>query len=348
MVSFSRYAVSSLSFLSYRTSAFTSSRSRISFVRGGATDTRLDSSTTTATETTSKSFFKVSPSYEELVEKLKTITHLQRASAVLGYDQLVFMPQADQTSAERGAQLAALASIIHEQSTSPKLLELIDQSIEDLQATPNKENFKEEARILELERKSFVETNRVPAKLAKKAAELSSAAYAAWAKARKASDFAAFSPVLQDCFDTAMSIADAKRGDDKTKPLYTQMLDEFEMGMPQQRMDDVFQQVQQALVPLIAKVLDSKTPPSTKPLEGTFPLDKQKELSQKIVTSIGFNQEIGRIDVSVHPFTTSFSPSDVRITSRFSEQEWYQGLAGTVHEGTSIIDSTVFVLYSVF
>ena len=35
----------------------------------------------------------------------------------------------------------------------------------------------------------------------------------------------------------------------------------------------------------------------------------------------------------MHPFTTSFSPSDVRITSRFSEDEWYQGLAGTVHEG---------------
>lgn len=312
----------------------------MSFVRGGAAATRLESSTTTVTETsTSQCFLEVSPSYQELVEKLKTITHLGRASAVLGYDQLVFMPQADQTSVERGAQMAALASIIHEQSTSPRLLELIDQSIGDLQATPNKENFEEEARILELERKAFVETERVPAKLAKKSAELSSSAYAAWVKARKASDFAAFCPVLQDCFDTAMSIADAKRGDDKTKSLYTQMLDEFEMGMPQQRMDDIFQQVQQALVPLIAKVLDSETPPSTKPLEGAFPLEKQKGLSQEIVTSIGFDQEIGRIDVSVHPFTTSFSPSDVRITSRFSEQEWYQGLAGTIHEGKSIIDS---------
>jgi carboxypeptidase Taq len=37
--------------------------------------------------------------------------------------------------------------------------------------------------------------------------------------------------------------------------------------------------------------------------------------------------------VSVHPFTTSFGSADVRITSRFSDKEWYQGLAGTIHEG---------------
>jgi carboxypeptidase Taq len=76
-------------------------------------------------------------------------------------------------------------------------------------------------------------------------------------------------------------------------------------------------------------VLASKTHPHRiKPLQGIFDLDKQKEWNQKSVKQIGFKEEIGRIDVSLHPFTTSFFQSDVRIASRFREDEWYQGLRG--------------------
>lgn len=90
--------------------------------------------------------------------------------------------------------------------------------------------------------------------------------------------------------------------------------------------------MKEALVPLIERILSSESKPSTEPLKGSFPIDKQKELCEKIVTSLGFDTNHGRIDVSVHPFTTSFSPMDVRITSRFRDDEWYQGLASSVHE----------------
>jgi carboxypeptidase Taq len=274
------------------------------------------------------------------------------------------------TSLERGYQMAALASVIHEKSTNPKLLEWMDQAVIDLNHNVKDEGadinsdsdinsnansdsdtnggsgngiaglgptttttYTDERRLLELERQRFLETQRVPPELASKAAELSSSAYAAWVNARNAKDFNMFAPVLQDCFETSMAIHKAKRGDGDHS-LYTQMLDQFETGMDPQRINDMFDEIQHALVPLIAKVLASKTsPPSNKPLQGTFGIDKQKELNQKIVQQIGFQQETGRIDVSVHPFTTSFSPSDVRITSRFREDEWYQGLAGTIHEG---------------
>ena len=34
----------------------------------------------------------------------------------------------------------------------------------------------------------------------------------------------------------------------------------------------------------------------------------------------------------MHPFSSGISKHDVRITSRFREDEWYQGLAGSMHE----------------
>eukprot|EP00521_Asterionellopsis_glacialis_P008407 CAMPEP_0195286636 /NCGR_PEP_ID=MMETSP0707-20130614/4021_1 /TAXON_ID=33640 /ORGANISM="Asterionellopsis glacialis, Strain CCMP134" /LENGTH=582 /DNA_ID=CAMNT_0040346303 /DNA_START=17 /DNA_END=1765 /DNA_ORIENTATION=+ len=285
-----------------------------------------------ATAVTTKVLEEQSEAYKKLVTKLQTITQLQRVEAVLNYDQLVFMPHADKTSAERGAQLSALAGLIHEKTTDKEILELITEAESDLESMDGKESFVDESRLLELEKKSFLENERVPAELAAKSASLAASSYAAWVKAREADDFASYEPVLADCFATAKEVAEAKRGDSDIEH-YTQMLSQFEMGMPKNRIDEIFEEIQTALVPLIATVLASSTPPTTKPLEGTFPVDKQKDICERIVKSIGFDADLGRIDVSVHPFTTSFSPSDVRITSRFSEDEWYQGLAGTIHEG---------------
>ena len=297
-------------------------------------------SSTEESKTASTAAESISKSYGELLTKLQTITQIERAKAVLEYDQMCFMPHSDSTSVERGAQLAALAGVIHEKKTDKKLLELIEASIKDLEAAneESKEELDDARILLQLEKKSFMENERIPTALASKVAELSARAHTAWVKARKASDFPAFAPVLQECFDTACDVAKAKRGDATDIPVYTQMLDEYEMGMPKSRIDDVFAEIQSALVPLISKVLGNEDKaPSTQPKrapEGkTFDIDKQKELSQKIVKTIGFDDSIGRIDVSVHPFTTSFSPSDVRITSRFRDDEWYQGLAGSIHEG---------------
>lgn len=40
----------------------------------------------------------------------------------------------------------------------------------------------------------------------------------------------------------------------------------------------------------------------------------------------------GRLDVSVHPFTGGSHPTDVRITTRYSPENWLEGIGGTVHE----------------
>jgi carboxypeptidase Taq len=293
-------------------------------LRGGAAAVFSTATTTKEDTATSTSTSTGSTAYQELVSKLETITQLSRVSAVLGYDQQVFMPSS--ASAERGAQMAALATVLHDKRTDPALLELMKQALTEVP-----ESDTDAHRLLQLERKAFLENERVPAELAAKAASLSASAYAQWIQAKKAKDFSQFSATLQDCFDTAMAIAEAKQG--SSEDLYDQMLDEFEVGMSQDRINEIFKEVQDTLVPLIAKVLASSTSPSTKPLKGSFAIDQQQALSETLVKSIGFNSENGRIDVSVHPFTSSMSASDVRITSRFREDEWYQGLAGTIHKG---------------
>ncbi|KAL9185714.1 hypothetical protein ACHAXT_003491 [Thalassiosira profunda] len=276
-----------------------------------------------------------SPAYASLLDKLRTLTHLEHASAVLNYDRQVFMPQSDRTSATRGKQLAVLATIAHEKSTDPEIGQLLEQAAKDLEGICGEgggETLADAKRILELESKAYKKRMCIPTELAARKAALEASANHAWAKARADNDFASFAPALKDCFDTAAEIAALQRGENDIS-LYSQMLDEFEMGMPAERIDALFQEVQSALVPFIAKIRASETKPSLAPLKGKFPIDAQKKASRTIVNSLGFDEDYGRIDVSVHPFTMSLSSADVRITSRFSEEEWFQGLMGTIHEG---------------
>lgn len=293
----------------------------------------LAQDTMTATPVASSaSLADTSEAYQTLVKKLQTITQLERAQSILGYDRMVFMSQNPETAKERGAQTSALAAVVHEMSVDPNLKTLIERAKSDLEQQRGAATaFADEARVLELELKSFEENERVPSDLAAKEAALRSTAYGAWMKAKADNDFASFQDVLQDCFDTAKEVAQAKRGDLDVS-LYTQMLDRFEMGLAAERIDEVFGAVQEALVPLISKVIASSVKPSTDLLTGTFPIETQKKLAEKIVTTLGYKADLGRIDVSAHPFTSSSSPADVRITSRFMDTEWYQGLAGSIHE----------------
>ena len=255
--------------------------------------------------------------------------------------------------------MAALATIAHEMATDEEIGRLIDRSWKDFDdwtaaaaGTSNAEknasddamkenNVRTAQRILELEQQSYKKLTCIPSELAARKAELEASAYSSWVKARETNDFASFAPALKECFDLAKEIAELQRpknndntNDNTNISLYSQMLDEFEMGMEQSRIDALFGQVQRALVPLLSKIRQGSTRPSLHPLSGRkFDIRAQKEACQKIVTQLGFDNSHGRIDVSVHPFTMSLSPADVRITSRFADTEWLQGLMGTIHEG---------------
>jgi carboxypeptidase Taq len=48
---------------------------------------------------------------------------------------------------------------------------------------------------------------------------------------------------------------------------------------------------------------------------------------------MGYDFEAGRQDLSEHPFTTSFAPTDVRVTTRVDENNYASLLWSTIHEG---------------
>ena len=67
-------------------------------------------------------------------------------------------------------------------------------------------------------------------------------------------------------------------------------------------------------------------------IHGEFPIEKQKELTLKVVEAIGYDLSRGRQDEAAHPFCTNFSRDDVRITTRFDEKYIAQSLYASMHE----------------
>jgi len=61
---------------------------------------------------------------------------------------------------------------------------------------------------------------------------------------------------------------------------------------------------------------------------------------------LGFDFEAGRLDVSAHPFTNSNSPQDVRVTTRYRQNDLIYSLLSTVHEvGHGLYDQGLPIEY---
>jgi carboxypeptidase Taq len=73
----------------------------------------------------------------------------------------------------------------------------------------------------------------------------------------------------------------------------------------------------------------AKTP--LKPLQGPYPIEKQRALGLEMMEAIGFDFDHGRLDVSHHPFCGGV-PTDVRMTTRYVTTDFLSSLLGILHE----------------
>jgi carboxypeptidase Taq len=175
-----------------------------------------------------------------------------------------------------------------------------------------------------------VRSTAIPKDLATRIATHETDAYVAWVAAKKSSDFSLFAPALQKWVDLSLEKAKAI---DPDKPAYDVLLDTFEKGSSSARLEAVFQDVKAAVVPLLAKI-KAKGPSfiADDCIKGSYDISTQSEMCKSVALDIGFSLETGRLDVSVHPFTGGAHPTDVRMTTRFKQEDLLEGLTGAVHE----------------
>ncbi|WP_181149337.1 carboxypeptidase M32 [Salinibacter sp. 10B] len=261
---------------------------------------------------------------DELRDHLAPINDLESAAAVLAWDQETFMP--DGGAEARAHQLSTLQSMAHERFVADETGELLDRADE---ATADDDPLDDGASLVRVTRRDYERARRVPSALVAELSKATSQAKQAWKKGREEDDFSTFAPHLERLVELSVEKAEAIGYDDEP---YDALLEEFEPGLSTAEVADTFETLREDLVPLVDAIADSPQLDNDV-LHRSYPQPKQKAFGEQVLDDIGYDFDRGRQDVSAHPFTTSFSPDDVRITTRYDEDFFPSAFFSMIHEG---------------
>lgn len=261
------------------------------------------------------------PTYDDLATHYTRLHHFQHLASIAWWDQAANMPPKGNEA--RAAALSELAALMHRMRTDTTLAERLARAEQEPLSEHQRANLREI-------RRDWHSANALPTELVQRRQMASSRCEHAWRSLRPANDWTAFveqwKPVLAIAREEA-ALLSQQSGLAK----YDALMDRYEPGMTGATVDRVFGAVRQWLPGLIQRVIDKQSrEPVIEPL-GPFPLEAQRAMCQQVVRRLGFDFEAGRLDTSTHPFSGGV-PEDVRMTTRYREDQFLPALMGTVHE----------------
>jgi len=260
--------------------------------------------------------------WEEFSTKMAEVCDLGAAIALMSWDQETYMPA--RGMAARGEQLATLHGLQHEKTVAPALYNLL----EELEAQGGLSD--EQSAIVRSFKFERDRASKLPSDLVKETARAQAAALTAWGEARHGESFRVFAPALRRLLELKRQTADAY-GIPTAGERYDALLEGYEPGMRVSRLIPIFETLRDWLVPAIQKIGTCKQP-RVDFLQGHFDSGHQWNFTLELLEAMGFDLKAGRQDRSVHPFTTSFDPEDVRITTRIFENLPLSSVFSTIHE----------------
>ena len=225
---------------------------------------------------------------------------------------------------DRANQVAFIAGLAHERLIAGEVGELLTRAEADgagddpVVATNLREVRREHDRAV-----------RVPTPLVKEIAKATTIAKAVWADARQEDDFGKFALHLKRVIELKQQTADLIGW---TTERYDALMDEFEPGAKAAEVERVFAGLKESLVELVAAIKDAPRQPDKSIRERYCARSDQEAFSRRLVEAVGLDFTAGRLDSSTHPFTTSLSPLDVRLTTRYDEHYLPMSVFGTLHE----------------
>lgn len=262
--------------------------------------------------------------YDTLLEKVYELYDLEKAAAVLAWDKETNMPPAGMTA--RIQQMTTLRRLHHQKFTADEFGSLIEAAAEE---TANADYDSNEASLIRYLQYAYDRARKLPPEFVKRSSETSGAAYTAWLEARQANEFAGFAPHLAKIVALNREMAELYGYEDE---LYDPLLDKFERGMKTADVRAIFNAVKEELLPLRTAVAARAEAVNDSFLHQPYDVAKQKEIARKLATAVGYDFSRGHLGTAVHPFSTSFSRDDARITTRWNPSFINAALFATLHE----------------
>ena len=265
----------------------------------------------------------MSEKLQQLKQILGEVSDLNRAVSILSWDQQVNMPF--KGTEARGEQMATLSKIAQEKFISDEVGRLLEDLKQEFEGA---DSDSDEVAMIRVTARNYDKAKRVPPDFIQEQAIVSSKAFEAWVEARHQSDFSIFRPHLEKVVELIQKyISFFPAG---SHP-YDTLLDDYEPGMKTEEVQAIFNSLRPKQVKLLKAIAGSKQVKS----DFLFKKYNEKKLIDfgvDVVTRFGYDWSRGRQDKAPHPFETTFSVNDVRITTRFEEDNPLATLFSTMHE----------------
>ncbi|MEI8016067.1 MAG: carboxypeptidase M32 [Nitrospira sp.] len=268
----------------------------------------------------------------DLTTRLLEIQRINSAASLLSWDQETYMPAGGGEA--RAEQISTLQGIAHQKLVSPEIERLLaswlDPETGETQDTPG-ETWDEPSRSLLREVwRDYSRAKKLPSDFVIKLSRECSLAQQVWAEAKENHAFSQFLPNLRTVLSLKREEAEYLGYRDSP---YNALLDVYEPGSTIEALRPLFAQIKGRLVPLLKKIQQSPIQIDDTILFHTFDQARQLEFGRMVLIAMGYDFERGRLDLSAHPFTTSFHPTDVRVTTRVHEHDLQSCLFSCIHEG---------------
>jgi carboxypeptidase Taq len=260
-------------------------------------------------------------SYAELCRIHARLYRYNHLAAIVGWDRNAMMPS--KGSAARAAAEAELNALMHRMRTDPRLSDWLSaaetEQLDDV----------ERANLREM-RRDWLDANALPESLIEAKTLAGAKCEHAWRSQRPANDWLGFLENFRDVVRLAREEAQLL-ADVTGLTRYDALMDRFEPGVRAAEIDRIFSDVKQWLPDLIARAQAKQRAEKVVAAVAPFPVANQRAMSLAVMKLLGFDFEAGRLDVSTHPFSGGV-PEDVRLTTRYREDDFAQSLMGTIHE----------------
>ena len=260
-------------------------------------------------------------SYQQLEEHFLRLSHLSHINAMVSWDEAVMMPPA--AGPDRGEAIETLRQLIHEQLIAEDMGDLFENATQEPLSDWQSANLREM-------RRSWRRAVAIPKDLVAAGSRAESLCEQAWRQQRMENNWSGHRPLLEEVVNlkrqTASALADVLNVD-----IFEALLDIYEPDIPRSELDALFEQVKIFLPDLIMKSVEIQRSRRIKTTQGPFSEQQQQELAMVLMKQVGFNFDAGRLDTTHHPFCGGV-PTDVRVTTRYNEQEFVSGMMVVLHE----------------
>ena len=265
---------------------------------------------------------KESMSYARLHEHFRRVGQLDEIRAIVEWDQAVNMP--DSAGDSRAESMATLSRLRHQLLIEPRVSDLLEAA-----AAQTDLDSWQQANLREM-RRQVRRAVAVPADLVEAAEHAEKKSEQAWRLFRKENDFASYMPYLERVIQLTREAA-AAVGQTLELESYDALLDGFEPGMRRDLVERALSPLERFLPDFTDRVIERQKAVRAIVPPGPFDVDRQRRLGLRLLRDVGFDAARGRLDISHHPFCGGV-PTDVRITTRYDENDFTSGLMGILHE----------------